>query len=65
MKHHKHPYQEGSTGEQNPDPKKIERRAYELYLDRGSEPGHDFEDWLRAERELKERSEAAPVRIAV
>jgi hypothetical protein len=65
MKHHKHPHQQGSTGEQNPDPKKIEHRAYELYLDRGSEPGHDFEDWLRAERELKERSEAAPVRIAV
>jgi hypothetical protein len=65
MKHHKHPHQQRSNGEQNPDPKKIERRAYELYLDRGSEPGHDFEDWLRAERELKERSEAAPVRIAV
>jgi hypothetical protein len=65
MKHHKHPHQQGSAGEQNPDPKKIEHRAYELYLDRGSEPGHDFEDWLRAERELKERSEAAPVRIAV
>lgn len=65
MKHHKHPHQQGSNGEQNPDPKKIERRAYELYLDRGSEPGHDFEDWLRAERELKVRSEATPVRIAV
>jgi hypothetical protein len=65
MKHHKHPHQQGSNGERNPDPKKIERRAYEHYLDRGSESGHDFEDWLRAERELKERNEAAFVRIAV
>jgi hypothetical protein len=56
MKNHKHPHKQGSNGEQNPEPKTIERRAYELYLDRGSEPSHDFEDWLRAERELKERS---------
>jgi hypothetical protein len=31
----------------------IARRAYELYLARGAEPGHDAEDWLRAERELR------------
>jgi hypothetical protein len=30
----------------------IRRRAYELYLERGEEPGHDVEDWLQAEREL-------------
>jgi len=30
----------------------IRRRAYELYLERGEEPGHDLEDWLQAEREL-------------
>ena len=30
----------------------IRRRAYELYLERGQEPGHDLEDWLQAEREL-------------
>ena len=65
MKHHKHPHQQGSNGEQNPDPKKIERRAYELSLERGSDTGHDFEDWLRAERELKERGQAALVKIAV
>jgi hypothetical protein len=27
-------------------------RAYQLYLERGSEHGRDVEDWLRAEREL-------------
>ena len=30
----------------------IRRRAYEIYLTRGGEPGHDLEDWLQAEREL-------------
>jgi hypothetical protein len=28
------------------------RRAYELYVQRGGEPGEDVEDWLRAEKEL-------------
>ncbi|HVU50019.1 MAG TPA: DUF2934 domain-containing protein [Polyangia bacterium] len=28
------------------------RRAYELFLARGGEHGHDAEDWLRAEAEL-------------
>jgi hypothetical protein len=36
-----------STREEN-----IRRRAYEIYLDRGGEPGHDLADWLQAEREL-------------
>ena len=31
---------------------KIRRRAYEIYLERGSEPGRELEDWLQAEREL-------------
>lgn len=31
----------------------IARRAYELYLARGSRPGHQDEDWLQAERELR------------
>ena len=31
---------------------KIRRRAYEIYLERGREPGGDLEDWLQAEREL-------------
>jgi carbamate kinase len=30
----------------------IARRAYEIYLERGSGPGQDREDWLQAEREL-------------
>jgi hypothetical protein len=30
----------------------IARRAYEIYLARGAQPGHDLEDWLEAEKEL-------------
>ena len=30
----------------------IAERAYELYVERGGEPGKDVEDWLRAEKEL-------------
>jgi hypothetical protein len=29
-------------------------RAYQLFQERGREPGRDVEDWLRAEHELKE-----------
>ena len=33
----------------------IRRRAYDRYLERGGGHGMDFEDWLEAERELKDR----------
>jgi hypothetical protein len=32
---------------------KIRQRAYELYLERGQEHGHDVEDWTRAEQEIR------------
>ena len=31
----------------------IAKRAFELYCERGCQDGHDVEDWLRAERELR------------
>ncbi len=31
----------------------IERRAYEIYLERGGTDGRDIEDWLEAERQLR------------
>ena len=34
----------------------VAHRAYELYLARGSEHGHDVDDWTAAERELRARS---------
>ena len=33
----------------------VQRRAFELYLERGSENGRDVEDWLEAERQLRNR----------
>jgi Protein of unknown function (DUF2934) len=30
----------------------IAHRAYELYTQRGSEPGNDVEDWVSAEKQL-------------
>jgi hypothetical protein len=33
----------------------IRDRAYQLYLEGGSTPGHEHEDWLRAEREVLSR----------
>jgi Protein of unknown function (DUF2934) len=33
--------------------KEIRRRAYENYLERGEQPGHELDDWLQAERELE------------
>jgi hypothetical protein len=33
----------------------IRRRAYELFLERGGTPGHESEDWITAEREVRSR----------
>jgi hypothetical protein len=40
-------------GDQAPSPEAIARRAYELFLARGGEDGHDMDDWYQAERELR------------
>jgi len=31
----------------------IRRRAYEIYLKRGEQPGSDLDDWFQAEREVQ------------
>ena len=45
------------TGEDSPGNstrnEEIRRRAYEIYLERGEQPGRELDDWLQAERELK------------
>ncbi len=43
-----------TAGLNEPAIEEIERRAYELYLARGEVNGHDQDDWLQAERELRE-----------
>jgi hypothetical protein len=40
-----------STSEQE-----IRNRAYEIYLQRGAQPGYEVEDWLQAEREFTTQS---------
>jgi hypothetical protein len=40
----------------------ISDRAYELYLQRGREPGKDVEDWVRAEQELSRDVVVARIR---
>jgi hypothetical protein len=63
VKRHKNQHKQRSNGERNPDQKKIGHRAYELYPDRGGDPGHDCDDWLRAELELKEQGKAARSKV--
>ena len=41
------PARSGPTHEQ------IARRAYEIFLARGSHPGNPEQDWMQAERELQ------------
>jgi hypothetical protein len=43
----------------------IAQRAYALYLARGREDGHDLEDWLQAERELREATSSEPTESGV
>jgi Protein of unknown function (DUF2934) len=43
----------GRAPSAQPDDEKIRHRAYEIYERRGGEPGHDWDDWLEAERELR------------
>jgi hypothetical protein len=45
--------QDGSIVKESPTIDEIARRAYEIYLERGSGPGQDLDNWFQAERELK------------
>jgi len=54
---HTIPSQEAETGETSSGSsardEKIRLRAYEIYLERGEQPGRELDDWLQAERELE------------
>ena len=57
----------GATKSGPPNPvvahEEIAGRAYQRYLERGSQHGHDIDDWLAAEQELaRERVEPQPSR---
>jgi hypothetical protein len=47
------PRREQTQSASAPSEEEIRYRAYEIFLERGSVPGRELEDWLRAERELK------------
>ena len=36
----------------SPSYEEISQRAYEIYIERGKQPGNDLDDWLQAELEL-------------
>jgi hypothetical protein len=37
-----------------PSREDIERRAFQIYMTRGRQPGNDIADWLAAEKELRD-----------
>jgi hypothetical protein len=48
-----------------PPERKIELRAYEIYLERNGAPGNPLEDWVRAEREILQKSRKTVKKTAV
>ena len=48
------PQSSGDTTTADIDRERVAQRAYELYLARGGGDGMAMEDWLAAERELRE-----------
>jgi anti-sigma B factor antagonist len=49
------------SGHREPSGEEIAHRAHELYVQRGGNNGKDVEDWVRAEKELRD----VPVAVAV
>jgi len=47
------PSAENAAAIREPNHDEIRRRAYEIYLEGGSLPGRELDDWLRAEREFR------------
>lgn len=46
------PDEEGEVLQRSTREEEIRLRAYDIYLQRGGQPGYELEDWLQAEREL-------------
>ena len=44
-----------SAATRTPSYEEIAEAAYQRYLNRGGQDGHDFDDWLDAERSLRDR----------
>jgi hypothetical protein len=48
-----------AAASRGPSQDEIERRAYQIFLERGGTDGHAEEDWLQAEYELRREKEQA------
>ena len=48
------------TQSDTPDPDSVARRAYQRFEERGYEHGRDMDDWLEAERELRDSRTGEP-----
>jgi Protein of unknown function (DUF2934) len=46
---------EPQAGERHPTHQEIEQRAYEIFVEGGGLHGNAFDNWLQAERELREK----------
>lgn len=51
---------DASNGSADRVAKSIRERAYQLYEQRGHQPGHELDDWLQAEREMTWRPDIQP-----
>jgi hypothetical protein len=49
----------GTSVADSPRREEIRIRAYEIYIERGRQPGYDLDDWLQAERELEPKARPA------
>lgn len=49
-------HSEGTSSNHSPNCEEIRFRAYEIYVERGSYPGNELDDWLQAEHELDGRA---------
>jgi len=62
MKTSRSPTSSPPTKLQNDPPEELQeqirQRAYELYYERGAEDGHDLDDWLQAETEVRQKNRA-------
>src|SRR3954469_20020718 len=52
------PNENGGNGHLSSD--EVARRAYDLYLSRGAGHGADFDDWIEAEKQLKQDRQQEP-----
>jgi hypothetical protein len=50
---------DGPTMRDVPD-EEVAQRAYEIFMMRGGEHGHDIDDWIKAKQELAQREPTHP-----